>query len=133
MVPKPTGLMLSLPNVPTPIGSFPLLSYTNGNPLVIWWSFKKDKVSFTLSIPPDSEVNLPSNNISLFLFVIIGLNIAPEPLPPSMDTDNTFWMSKSCGSICISTTYPLTTGWTKAVVFPVPGDEISNVGGFKTS
>ena len=38
----------------------------------------------------DSEVNLPSNNISLFLFVIIGLNIAPEPLPPSMDTDNTF-------------------------------------------
>ena len=86
-----------------------------------------------MSIPPAWEISLPSKDNSLFLFDRTGSNIAPVPLPPSIVTDKIFCISKFWGSTCISVTFPITTGWTKAVVLPVPGDDTSNVGGFKTS
>ena len=86
-----------------------------------------------LSIPPDWEINLPSKDISLFLFDNIGSNTAPDPFPPSTVTDKTFCISKSCGSIWISVTSPTTTGWTNALVPPEDGEDTSNVGGTKTS
>ena len=98
----------------------------------MWWSVKNVIVSLILSTPPDWDIILPSKDISLLLSEIIGSKIAPNPFPPSKVTDNTFCMSKSCGSTCILVTSPMTTGWTKDVV-PVPGDETVNVGGFKTS
>ena len=85
-----------------------------------------------LSTPPDWDISLPSKDISLLLSEIIGSKTAPNPLPPSIVTDNTFCISKFCGSTCTFVTSPITTGWTKDVV-PVPGDETVNVGGFKTS
>ena len=99
----------------------------------MWWSDKNVKVSLTLSIPPDWEINLPSKVISLFLFDSIGSNTAPDPFPPSIVTDKTFCISKSCGSICMSVISPITTGWTKAFVPPVDGEDTSKVGGTNTS
>ena len=133
MVPSPTTEIPSFPTVPTPNGSLPFLSYTNGIPDEIWWSVKKVIVSFTLSTPPDCDTILPSNDISLFLFDISASNLAPAPFPPSNEMDNTFCISKFWGSTWISTTSPLTTGLMRAVVFPTPGEDTSKVGGVITS
>ena len=86
-----------------------------------------------LSIPPESDINLPSKDISLFLFDKIGSKVAPDPLPPSIVTDKTFWISKSCGSTWMSTTFPEITGLTRAVVVPAPAELISKTGGLITS
>ena len=82
-----------------------------------------------MSTPPKSETNLPSNEISLLLLNKTGSKLAPNPFPPSTSTESTCCISKSCGSIWISVIVPKTTGCTKAVVFPVPGDETFNTGG----
>ena len=132
-MPRPTTEIPSLPTVPIPNGSFPFLSYTKGNPLAMWWSLKNVRVSLILSIPPDSDINLPSKSNSLFLFDKIGSNVAPDPLPPSIVNDKTSWISKSCGSTWISTTLPEITGRTSAVVLPVPGELTCKIGGFITS
>ena len=59
---------------------------------------------------------LPSKDISLTLFVTIGLKDAPDPPPPDKVIDRTLSISKFCWSTITSFKVPFTTGWTNAVV-----------------
>ena len=90
-------------------------------------------VSLILSIPPDSDTNLASKDISLFLSWRIGSNITPDPLPPSIVVDITLFISKSWGSTNTSDILPVTTGLINALVLPAPGPVNVIFGGFKTS
>ena len=82
-------------------------------------------------IPPPSVIALASNSTSLLLEINIGSKDPPDPFPPVTLIDNTSSISNSWLSIKISSTVPVTTGWTNAVV-PSPVETSMN-GGLTTS
>ena len=84
------------------------------------------------STPPLTEVFRPSNVNSLCLLRTIGFNTAPDPFPPDILIDNTFSMSKNCGSTNTSFNDPFMTGCMSAVV-PDPAWGITIFGKFITS
>ena len=78
VVPTPTTeVPASLPTVPIPRGGLLLRSYIKGWPLTILCLSWNVIVSFTLSTPPDSVINLASNLILSFFLLILVL-ISPH-------------------------------------------------------
>ena len=73
-------------------------------------------VSSFISIPPLKNTSLLSNSINLFLIPTTGCKIHPDPLPPVSEILFTDSISNFCGSTMISSTLPVITGWTRAVV-----------------
>ena len=72
--------------VPIPIGWLKFESYITTSPSLRLCSLTKVIVSFEISTPPPLDIVLPSNSISLVLFITIGFKTAPEPLPPEILT-----------------------------------------------
>ena len=100
VVPTPTiDVPASDPvNEPIPKGGLSFRSYTSGCPFIRLCLSWKVIVSFTLSTPPESDINLASKLISLFLSNRTGSKIAPSPLPPSIVAVITLLIPKFCGS-----------------------------------
>ena len=77
------------------------------------------------------NISLLSNSTNLFLIPTTGCKIHPDPLPPVTEILFTDSISNFCGSTIISSTLPLITGCTRAVV----PEELSTLteGGLTTS
>ena len=85
----------------------------------------------TVDIPPPDVVGCALKNSCLNLVPTTGSIIHPDPFPPVTPIEIILSISKTWVSINTSSTFPLTTGWTKAVT-PTP-EEIDIIGGLITS
>ena len=97
------------------------------------WLVLNVRVSFILSIPPDSLIKRASKSSSLALSWRIGSSTVPEPFPPSIVMEIIFLISKSWGSTCTSTTLPDITGCISAFVLFAPDPDNSIFGGASKS
>ena len=96
-----------------------LESYIICSPSIKLCSSKNVIVSVVVLIPPPLVVGNVLKNSFLNLVPITGSNTHPEPFPPVIPIETTLSTSKDWGSTKISSTLPVITGWTKAVV-PIP-------------
>ena len=117
----------------SPIETCLLELYITLSPVFKLWRVLNVRVFSVLSTPNpfDEENGTASNAICRDLVPIIGSRTAPDPFPPVIPIETTLSISKSCGSIKASTTFPLTQTTDVAPV-PTPSS-ISILGGLITS
>ena len=122
--------------VPITISEFELESYIIGSEFIKSWSLLNLTVDTgfpgtIVDIPPPEVVGFASKNSSLNLVPTTGSSMHPDPFPPVTPIEIILSISKTWVSVNTSSIFPLTTGWTKAVI-PTP-EEMDIIGGLITS